>query len=555
MRTPFPLKGARAEALFLTAACLLLLLPFVNKPAHMDDPLFLWTAQHIIEEPSDYYGFSINWYGYAMPMYEIAQNPPAVPYYLAIFGALSDWREWALHLVMMVPAIGALLGVRALAARFSSMPAPAALIVLTGPAFLVSATTLMADVPMLCLYVWAIEVWCRGLDTKRHAWFAFAAVLTALCTLSKYFGLTLLPLLMVYTLAQDRHNARYLLWLLLPGLALVAYGAWSFHLYGRSHVLDAFVYARGYSTQSEETIAGRFLTTLAFTGACAAPLVFIAPLLWSRRQLAAWMIVLVCMSGFLTFLVRSGAFPPESPEMPRTYPWWFVLQLGLWTTAGLQILLLTTSNLVRQRDGTALFLFLWISGVFVFVWLLNWTVNARTVLPMLPPVAILAAQRIAQRRSEETPLSGAALRWPLIASAALALWVAAADYSHAATARRAAIDISARNIPGTLWFSGHWGFQYYMQNHGAKPFDLRSAQGAVGDAGVVALDNTSPIEVERWSYVRAVRIEYRPTPGMTAMNYVAGAGFYSSQFGPLPFVIGPGAPLRYEMYYSQLEEN
>ncbi len=552
MATPIPLKGARAEALFVTAACLVLLLPFVNKPVHMDDPLFVWTAQHIVDAPSDYYGFSINWYGSERSMHEIAQNPPAVSYYLAIFGALFDWRVWALHLAMMLPAVGAVLGVRALAARFSSMPVPAALIALTAPAFLVSATTLMSDLPMLCLYVWAIEAWCRGLDSKRHTWFALAGLLAALCTLSKYFGLTLLPLLLVYTLAQDRRNAKYLLWLLVPGLALIAYGTWNVHLYGRSHVLDAFVYARDYTARTEASYAGRFLTTLAFTGACAAPVAMIAPLLWSRKQLLAWMAALVGVTGFMAFLVRSGAFPPEST---RAYPWWFVLQLGFWTTAGLQILLLAALDLVRKRNSTALLLFLWVAGVFVFVWLLNWTVNARTILPMLPPVAILAARRLAQRRTEGTPPFGAALRWPLIASAALALWVAAADYSHAATARRAAIDISARNVPGTLWFSGHWGFQYYMQTHGAEPLDVKSTKSGAGDAVVVALDNANPIGVERGTYVRAVRIEYRPTPGMAAMNYAAGAGFYWSLYGPLPFVIGPGAPLRYEMYYSQPEEN
>ncbi len=550
MTRPFPLKGARAEALFLTAACLLLLLPFVNKPVHIDDPLFLWTAERILESPTDYYGFSINWYGREMPMYEIAQNPPAASYYLAIFGGLFDWREWALHLAMTIPAIGVVLGVRALAIRFSSVPLPAALIVLTGPAFLVSATTLMSDVPMLCLYVWAIEFWCRGLEEKRQAWFALAGLLAALCALSKYFGLTLLPLLLVHTLAQDRRNAKYLAWLLLPGLALIAYGAWNLHLYGRSHVLDAFVYARDHADLSEANYAGRFLTTLVFTGACAAPIVLIAPLLWSRKQLAGWAGLLVCVTAFLAFLVRSGAFPPGTHN---AYPWWFVLQLGLWTTVGLQILALTTLTLFRQRDSTALLLFLWISGVFVFVWLLNWTVNARTVLPMLPPVAILAARRLAERRAEEAPPFGAALRWPLIASAALAVWVAAADYSHAATARRAALDISARNVPGALWFSGHWGFQYYMQAHGAKPLDMTSLKGVLGDAVVVPLNNTNAIEIESGTYVRAVRIEYRPTPGMVTLNYAVGAGFYSSLYGPMPFVIGPGAPLRYEVYYTEPE--
>ena len=153
MTTPFPLQGARAEALFLTAACLLLLLPFVNKPVHMDDPCYVWAAQQIVEKPWDYYGFSINWYGYDMPMYEVNQNPPLVSYYLAIFGAAFRWREWVLHLAMILPALGVALGVWKLASRFSGMPLYATLILIVCPAFLVSATTLMVEVPMLCLYV------------------------------------------------------------------------------------------------------------------------------------------------------------------------------------------------------------------------------------------------------------------------------------------------------------------------------------------------------------------------------------------------------------------
>jgi len=82
--------------LLASALPVLLLIPFLGKAFHIDDPLFLYTAQHILDDPLDFYGFPVNWYATAMPMHEVNQNPPLLAYYLAPFGALFGWHGQAL---------------------------------------------------------------------------------------------------------------------------------------------------------------------------------------------------------------------------------------------------------------------------------------------------------------------------------------------------------------------------------------------------------------------------------------------------------------------------
>ena len=45
----------------LWALCALTLFPFIDKPFHMDDPMFLWTARQIQKTPLNFYGFDVNW--------------------------------------------------------------------------------------------------------------------------------------------------------------------------------------------------------------------------------------------------------------------------------------------------------------------------------------------------------------------------------------------------------------------------------------------------------------------------------------------------------------
>ena len=82
---------SRRDAALAVGLPWLLLLPFLGKAFHIDDPIYLRVAQHVLESPWNFYGFSMNWYGTLQPVYEINQNPPLLSYYLAPFGAVFGW--------------------------------------------------------------------------------------------------------------------------------------------------------------------------------------------------------------------------------------------------------------------------------------------------------------------------------------------------------------------------------------------------------------------------------------------------------------------------------
>src|SRR5437868_14169985 len=95
-----------------------------------------------------------------------------------------------------------------------------------------------ADVMLLAFYVWSIELWIRGLDQKRWWLLALAMLFVSAAVLTKYFGITLLPLLAVYTLAHDRRCWAQLLWFCFPIVAVALYDFLSQAQYeiGRAHV-------------------------------------------------------------------------------------------------------------------------------------------------------------------------------------------------------------------------------------------------------------------------------------------------------------------------------
>src|SRR5437867_1384751 len=183
--------GRHAGLIGVNLLVLAALLPFINKPFHLDDPTYLWPAEQIRGYPGDPFGFPVNWYGYKQPMAEAAQNPPGVSYYLAAASLMLGWSEVAMHAAMLLPALGLAAATYLLARRFCDRPFLAAAMAMLATATLVSATTVMCDLPMLCCYVWAVYLWVRGIDQQRASLLVLAAAAASASIPCKYFGITL----------------------------------------------------------------------------------------------------------------------------------------------------------------------------------------------------------------------------------------------------------------------------------------------------------------------------------------------------------------------------
>jgi len=523
----------------LTLACLL---PFIGKAFHVDDTLFVMAAKQIVKHPLDPYGFHLVWVATDLPMWEVTKNPPLASYYTAIVGAFAGWSERALHTAFLIPAIVLVLGTYRLARRFTRFPLLAAAAALLTPGVIVSATSLMCDTIMLALWVLAAVVWIEGLEPERPLFLAVAALLIAASGLTKYFGASLIPLAFAYALARKRRLGTWALYLLIPILALAGYQFWTHALYGHGLLLDATQLA-GFRGPNEGTsAAARGLVGMAFVGGCMLTGLTFSPLIWARKHILMGIAIAV-LAGLA---VGRGWINIGAPAAHGH--WAFVSgQMACYIAGAISIFALAISDFRERKDADSLFLGLWIFGTFVFAAFLNWTVNARTVLPLIPAAGILLARRWEKIEPAADRYRLAKLVVPLALSGLVSLRVATADFDLANSARTAA-RVVAQETAGEkmpVLFEGHWGFQYYMESLGARPLDFVKPNYQAGQILAIPDNNTFALGTPPGFTGPAQVIEVNISRGVTTMKSQMGAGFYSSMWGPLPFAFGDVPPARY----------
>jgi hypothetical protein len=539
MTTPSGNWRQQRELATLVAATLLLLLPFVSKPFHVDDPMYLWSAQHIRENPLDFYGFKVNWIEAAEPMAVINMNPPLFGFFLAGASLVAGWSEVALHLAMLIPAVAVVVATRRLSCRFAVPPLFSALALLSLPGFLVSATTLMPDVLTTAFWCWAVVLWIDGLDQDRIDLFAGAGLLAGACIVTKYVGLGLIPLFLVHGAVVRRRPG---VWLAVPVVAVLialAYGGYVHSLYG----IDPFASASTYSLRMRGARGASFvdfLVGLAFLGGSAATVAFLMPWLWSRSQIAGFggaaLVLAIVLSSFSALL--------RDPFLP-TAGWPLFVHFAVFVCLGVQIVGLLVRRLLRDRNADGVLLACWIIGIFVFSTFVNWTTNVRSLLPALPAVAMLLIGEA--KATVPTPSAERRLLVPLALGAVVALVVAQADYALARTTRAAAEDLAAlaRSWNGPVRFRGTWGFQQYMESGGVRKIDAEDFQiepgtllvlPAIGLGVSSAPERKSHVEMDRGSYV-VIGIRQYPLAGLAStFSPVRGSGFYGARSAPVPFV-------------------
>jgi 4-amino-4-deoxy-L-arabinose transferase-like glycosyltransferase len=525
--------------LLLAIAVLACLLPFAGSAFKVDDTLFLYVARHIAKHPLDPYGFKVNWYRDAVPMAVETKNPPLASYYLAAAASIFGWSERALHLAFLLPALAVVLGTYRLAQRFTNSPLLAAAATLLTPGCLISANSVMCDVSMLALWLWAIIFWIEGIEPQKPAYLITSALLITLCSLAKFFGIALIPLLAVYSLARQRRLGNWAWYLLLPILVLTGFQHWTKAVYGLRMITSAGHVSTGIRQERQASTLAKLFVDLSFVGGCMLPALTLAPLLWTRRK-----ILIVCaLSAIAGFLLATGQIglggilgPPHFYHHSLSVG----IHLTLFIAAGSSVMALAVADAWKRKDANALLLMLWVIGTFIFTGFLNWTINARSVLPLIPAVGILLARRADELRATSIRWRPALVALSLAAAGAVSLWLTWADSELANSARTAAeiIEQRTRNQPGTVWFTGHWGFQYYMEAFGARPVVLDDPPHRPGDFLAVS-PQTSLFEI-RPNFVTStdvIRIPMRL--GITTIQGELGAGFYSFDSGPLPFAIGP----------------
>jgi hypothetical protein len=337
---------------------------------------------------------------------------------------------------------------------------------------------------------------------------------------------------------------------------MLGYEWWTQSLYGHGLLSGAVLYSGAHVEGGWKQLFEKTLTGLSFIGGCVAISLFIVPFLW--RGKIFWVAASALFAGVYTMLLLKGSVSGLAFHAGNTIDWSKLLQMSLWVAVGIHVLFVGGIDVRRHRDVPSVLLFVWTLGTFIFSTFLNWTVNGRTILPMVPAVAIQHVRLLDSRdisgegEGELHVLNVAEICISIIPAVLLAFAVSTADAALANTQRKVAKSIQSElaNTKGNIWFEGHWGFQYYMEKIGATAIDFKAPKIKPGDVLIVPMNNTNT-QMPGYPFLLVKKYALSPFGWMTTMGLPpVGAGFYADIWGPLPYSLGKVPDEEYFLFSS-----
>lgn len=521
----------------LIAACVLL--PFLGKPFTIDDTLFLREAQHVLVDPLHPAAFSYVWFSSPERLSVTLANGPFMAYLLAPVVAAGA-PEWLAHLEgLLLFALG-LWGTAACARRLGCTrrgAGVAATLLACTPVALGMAMTSMPDIPAMTFGVWALERYLAWIEERRPRQAALAAVLFALAMLSRLHAAGLLLIALVASvrgveprlsawagsIAAQRTWVPLGVAVALALVVLVVTGDPQGEHVGIAAALGRFFYPAGLA-RNGIAFGLHFITCLPFG---------LAWIACARRRTRVVLIALTVL-----FTVAGSALGGRLGLRGGSPALVIVAALGL---------AMTSSVLVeswRERDFEALLLGLWLFVALPVVLYVH--LPAKYLLVSAPAAAILVGRASAR-------LSAVRMGWVALVGVTglvLGILINRADLRLGAPARRMArSSVAPAAAAGKrVWFAGHWGFQWYMEQAGAHCLSTESrSQMAAGDLLVVDRLQYPSLEIgPARSLGRLLVVEGESAPGGRIMQ--DGAGFYDNSNGPLPWVWSSQAAARIELW-------
>lgn len=522
--------GSASERAILAAVQLAVLAPFLDKPVHLDDAFFLAIARHIQSAPLDPFGFDYNWSGTPASVWQEMKNPPAVFYWQALLLQLGGEGGRWLHAAFWLFPLCASQATYELARRVTREPLYPALLLVVCPAYWVSATSLMIDVPLVAAMTLALLCLLIALERDALGWPGWlgwrlgAGIAAAFAVLAKYFGLAILPLLAALIGLRGRGRARDAIVL---GLPLAAFAGWWIASGGH------FGQASGYRAEQRADwlvwLATHGLSGATFTaGLLGFPLALLVANLAGKRTRGVGLIALAV--GIAAGVLQALLWPSVG---------WGNHVLACLLAASFAVFAVACIGRL-PGDPLRRTLWLWLAGALGFAIVLNWTVNARTILLLAPPAVLLFAWQTEGRR---------ALRLSALAVAAsLGAAVVVADAELADFGRAEAERVSRELAGESVRFAGHWGFQYYMEAAGYEHVDLARPGSRPGDVVVApVMHQVANGGIAALAPVRRDMVLRPRRLPLAVMDAEAGAGLHGSFLGPLPFAFSTGPLERVEV--------
>ncbi len=516
---------------------LLLAIPFISQPVHIDDWVFITGAEQFCHQPLNPLAGTIGFFGKEVPFY-LVTHPPFLFLYISLIKVITGQLSvLILHICYLPFSLLAGICFFLLAKRFSRMYLYITLLFLFTPVFMVISHGLMSDLPMLALFLAALAAYIYGLDGNKRGLLALSSVLSALTVLCSYQGLFLLFLLYLYTLLNRSRKKTFILVSILPLCLLLAWLLYVRQVTGKFHISAALYWTGHNYLFSSARIVDCFTGSICSLGGVTIfPLsLFFLP--WKFRKRTGLYLISIVVTIYFLFS-RAAGYLPESK-----------LAFFIFFLAGFLItsrIIVNTVTILKKKGSLLLRLRKRKDEAFLAIWYLSFLALLIMLLPhgipryLLPlsfpliTIGMIGFEKSAGRRGPKIFLG-----LTLIFTLGTGILVSRVDYQNAWINARAAEDISERfREEGVdITFTADLGFRYYLEKNGHR-YLLSN----------ISHLNPGEILVEPGNYLKGAispelkqnlelveRLEYPVSPFLTLMSRADRADFYGQYYGFLPY--------------------
>jgi 4-amino-4-deoxy-L-arabinose transferase-like glycosyltransferase len=512
---------------------LLIHLPFLKQAFHIDDTYFFYVAKQILRDPIHPLSFKINWDGTLRTAFDFSGSPPLFEYYLAIIMKFFGESERILHFSMIIYSIIISLCMYLLGKRFSKHPLSCVLLMLFSPAYLVMAHTIMLDIPALALFLAGVTCFIYGIDNDKVFLLISSAVILGLACLVKYNTLISFPFLIIYSLIKKGKWDKRILYLSISIIIFLIYNYYTSLVYGELHFSKAvtLIFSPHFFKMFVYLIAlGSYIG-----GATIFPAspIFISFFL-ARKSLGPYLtLILSLLVG--VFAKYTLGFNIMGASLLSFFIFAFLSFLyTLFQECEYR------HSLKNKWVQDNIFLLAWIICIIGFHTLVVF-VAVRYILYLIPPLIILFYRLLENKLPVKLVSTISIITITLTFS--LGCLVSWADFLYANVYRNFSYNVAPnfKTKENTIWYAGHWGYQFYMDKQNYLQIENFSLLPKKGDILMIAT-RPEPEMIHPYLAKRLRMIDdvsYNDSFPIRTMNEESHVGFYSSstriKFTFLPF--------------------
>ncbi|HAM39596.1 MAG TPA: hypothetical protein DCP53_09435 [Elusimicrobia bacterium] len=438
------LRNDFSKIILLCILAIILFFPFLNKAVSSDSIFYIYTARQIIKEPLKPFSFQLNCAEKDCLAWDVANNPPLVSYFLAAVIKLFGENEKVFHIIFFCFTILCIIGIYYVSKEFKADPFFSALLLIASPAFFVNATDIMLDIPLLTFSVWGLYFIIKE---KFFGW-----IILGFAILIKYIAILNLPVVFMWLLLnkKTKENLKYFL---IPITFLFLLMAHNLLIYNEIQILKKSLQV-GLSFGLVKEIP-----LLTYIGGC-----FIFPLsiLWlgfNKKNYYIWIFIISFSAVNLLFNLL---------ELKIIQSFLFGIFISSAICLGMIFI-----NYLKETDFNKdiVFLFIWILLYLVFFASVSAIIAVRYLLPLIIPVIILFV-----KISENILYKKVFLTFSIVIGIVFSLFISHSDYVLANSYRDISKYIFKNYGKENVYFTGHLGFQYYMENNNFKAIDSKDSK-------------------------------------------------------------------------------